>query len=294
ETRAGRATRRADRLGPVTANRGRRVGLARWPHPRVAGVGRSPRRRRADGGAGARGRASPRPGRPLSAPRCAARRCRGGRPRAAGRSDRAPPARSPRLAPRGNGSDARQGRRSQPGRRLREAHRRGSGRVLAIRPARLELSPGGAGWTRMRAGGYLGVVGEARLAAMIEDLTRRVTGAAPAPRGLPYLGLETPSGSGVQLLEALSAHGIFRKYELVLDLGGGAGSTARWLGGRLGCTAVATTDDAAVAVGGRALTRRASLSGHVHHVCAEPGALPFGNARFTHVWFVETLPRMRD
>jgi len=151
-----------------------------------------------------------------------------------------------------------------------------------------------AGWTRALANGYLGVVGEARLAAMIEDLTRRLTAAAPAPRGLPYLGLERPSGSGVQLLEALSAHGIFRKYELVLDLGGGLGSTARWLAGRLGCTAVATTDDAAVAAGGRALTRRASLSGHVHHVCAEPGALPFGNARFTHVWFVETLPRMRD
>ena len=149
-------------------------------------------------------------------------------------------------------------------------------------------------WTRTRASGYLGVVGEARLAAMIEDLTRRLTAAAPAPRGVPYLGLERPSGSGIQLLEALSAHGIFRKYELVLDLGGGLGSTARWLAGRLGCTAVATTDDAAVAAGGRALTRRAALTGQVHHVCAAPGALPFGDARFTHVWVVETLPLMHD
>ena len=75
---------------------------------------------------------------------------------------------------------------------------------------------------------------DARLAATIEELTRRLTAAAPAPRGLPYLGLERPSGSGVQLLEALSTHGIFRKYELVLDLGGGLGATARWLAGRLG------------------------------------------------------------
>jgi SAM-dependent methyltransferase len=137
-------------------------------------------------------------------------------------------------------------------------------------------------------------VREARLAAVIEDLTRRLTAAAPAPRGLPYLGLERPSGTGVQLLEALSAHGIFRKYELVLDLGGGLGSTARWLAGRLGCTAVATAGDAEVAAAGRTLTRRAALHGQVHHVCAEAGALPFRDARFTHVWVVETLPQMRD
>jgi SAM-dependent methyltransferase len=150
------------------------------------------------------------------------------------------------------------------------------------------------GWTRAQVSGYLGRVREARLAAMIEDLTRRLTAAAPAPRGLPYLGLERPSGSGVQLLEALSTHGIFRKYELVLDLGGGLGPTARWLAGRLGCTAVVTTPDADAAAAGHTLTRRAALHGRVQHVCAEAETLPFGDARFTHVWVVETLPQIRD
>jgi SAM-dependent methyltransferase len=135
-------------------------------------------------------------------------------------------------------------------------------------------------------------VRDARLAATIEELTRRLTAAAPAPRGLPYLGLERPSGSGVQLLEALSTHGIFRKYELVLDLGGGLGATARWLAGRLGCTASVTTPDADAAAAGRVLTRRAALQTRVHHVCARTGALPFADARFTHVWLVETLPQV--
>jgi SAM-dependent methyltransferase len=137
-------------------------------------------------------------------------------------------------------------------------------------------------------------VRDARLAATIEELTRRLTAAAPAPRGLPYLGLERPSGSGVQLLEALSTHGIFRKYELVLDLGGGLGATARWLAGRLGCTAVVTTPSLHAAAAGRVLTRRATLQTQVHHVCAGSGTLPFADACFTHVWFVETLPQVSD
>jgi SAM-dependent methyltransferase len=137
-------------------------------------------------------------------------------------------------------------------------------------------------------------VREARLAATIDELTRRLTAAVPAPRGLPYLGLERPSGSGVQLLETLSTHGIFRKYELVLDLDGGLGPTARWLVGRLGCTAVVTTRNADTAHAGRTLTRRARLQGQVHHVCARTEALPFADARFTHVWLVETLPQVDD
>ncbi len=117
---------------------------------------------------------------------------------------------------------------------------------------------------------------------------------SPAPRGLPYLGLESASGTGTHLLDALSTHGIFRKYELVLDLAGGLGAIGRWLAGRLGCTAVVTALDAADAAAGRALTRRAGLRGRVHHVSAAPRALPFGDARFTHVWLVETLAGLPD
>ena len=80
----------------------------------------------------------------------------------------------------------------------------------------------------------------------------------------------------------------------MLDLGGGLGATARWLAGRLGCTAVVTTPDAHAAAAGRVLTRRAALQAQVHHVCAATGALPFADACFTHVWLVETLPQVGD
>jgi len=132
------------------------------------------------------------------------------------------------------------------------------------------------------------------LAAIIEDAARRLTAAAPAPRGLPYLALESASGTGTHLLDALSAHGIFRKYELVLDLAGGLGATGRWLAGRLGCSAVVTAEHAADARAGAALTRRARLRTRVHHVRAGSVALPFPDARFTHAWIIETLPRLPD
>jgi SAM-dependent methyltransferase len=136
-------------------------------------------------------------------------------------------------------------------------------------------------------------VPEASLAPLIDEFVRRLS-ASPAPRGLHYLGLESASGTGTHLLDALSTHGIFRKYELVLDLGGGLGGTGRWLAGRLGCTAVVTAEGAADAAAGCSLTRRAGLRGRVHHVPAAADRLPFGDARFTHVWLVEILPRLRD
>ena len=132
-----------------------------------------------------------------------------------------------------------------------------------------------------------------RLAAAIHELVRTHTAAAPPPRGLAYLGLEHTSGTGFHLLDALAARGIFRKYELVLDVGAGLGASSRWLAGRLGCVAVGTTS-AAEARAGRELTRRAGLAAQVRFVPADAQALPFRVAHFTHVWILEALPRMAD
>jgi SAM-dependent methyltransferase len=137
-------------------------------------------------------------------------------------------------------------------------------------------------------------VTDAPLAAIIEEAGRRLTAGAPAPRGLPYLALESASGTGTHLLDALSAHGIFRKYEVVLDLAGGLGGTGRWLAGRRGCSAVVTAAHPAIAAAGAVLTRRARLRAQVHHVCAGSSALPFRDGRFTHAWIVETLPELPD
>jgi SAM-dependent methyltransferase len=147
---------------------------------------------------------------------------------------------------------------------------------------------------RARRHGYAQLVADTRLAPIIENLVRKVTGSSPPPRGQPYLGLESASGTGTQLLDTLAAHGIFRKYELVLDVAGGLGATGRWLAGRLGCTVVVTAADVGEAAAGRALTRRTRQRGQVHHVAADPAALPLRDARFTHAWIVETLPCVPD
>ncbi len=133
-----------------------------------------------------------------------------------------------------------------------------------------------------------------RVAALIQELVRGHAAAVPPPRALPYLGLEHASGTGLHLLDGLSAHGIFRKYELVLDLGAGLGGTSRWLAARLGCEVVCTTRSHAEAAAGAGLTRRARLATQVRFVPAGPGALPFRDGRFTHVWALETLARVAD
>ncbi len=131
-----------------------------------------------------------------------------------------------------------------------------------------------------------------RLGAAIAEQLR--ASAAPPPRGLAYLALEHASGTGLHLLDALSAHGIFRKYERVLDLAAGLGATSRWLAARLGCDVLGTALDVGEARAGMELTRRAGLAAQVRLVPAAPHALPVRDRHFTHVWALESLARCPD
>jgi SAM-dependent methyltransferase len=133
-----------------------------------------------------------------------------------------------------------------------------------------------------------------RFGAIVNALVRTLVSTAPPPRTLPGLGVESPTGTGHHLLDGLSARGIFRKYELVLQMGAGLGGHARWMAGRLGCEVVGTTETAAEAEAGMELTQRSAARGRVRLVPARPDALPFRDARFTHVWIVEALPRVGD
>jgi SAM-dependent methyltransferase len=132
----------------------------------------------------------------------------------------------------------------------------------------------------------------AGLGAIIQKLVRELAARTPPPRALPYLGLEHPSGTGLHLLDAMSTRGVFRKYELVLELGAGLGGTARYLAARLGCEVVSVMPTAAEAAEGSALVHRTSLRAQVRVTAASATALPFRPARFTHVWIVEALPRL--
>src|SRR5206468_814725 len=97
-------------------------------------------------------------------------------------------------------------------------------------------------------------------------------------RGPSYLGLEHASGTGFHLLDVLSARGIFRKYEFVLDLGTELGARSRWLAARLGCEVVGTTPSPDEAIAAAELTRRAGLAGQVRLTVASAATLPFRDA----------------
>src|SRR5262245_6205825 len=100
-------------------------------------------------------------------------------------------------------------------------------------------------------------------ASVVADVARALAASAPPSRGLPFFGLDHPSGTPLSLLDALAARGIFRKYEHVLDLGGGLGASARYLAARLGCTATATARLPEEAAAAASLTARAGLDWQV-------------------------------
>lgn len=127
------------------------------------------------------------------------------------------------------------------------------------------------------------------IAESIQEIVRPLAAATPAPRALPFLGLDHPSGTSLRLLERLAARGIFRKYEQVLDLGTRFGAVSRWVAGQLGGEAVAATATADDALDAMQLIRRAGVRQHVRSVATDPMRLPFGDARFTHVWAIEAV-----
>jgi SAM-dependent methyltransferase len=129
-------------------------------------------------------------------------------------------------------------------------------------------------------------------AAAIVDVARSVRAVHPAPPGRPFFGIDHAGATPLELVDELATRGIFRKYEHVLDLGGGLGATTRYMTARLGCTATATARTQAESAAGRLLTQRAGLDWQVFHAVADATRLPFAEAAFTHVWIVDALPSL--
>lgn len=119
------------------------------------------------------------------------------------------------------------------------------------------------------------------------EIMRRSSGHEPAPRGMPFFGLDHPAGE-FSPYESLAAHGIFRKYESVLVLGAGLGGAARWCHVHFGCD-VTGVDAVHLAAAAAQLSARARLSSHTRFLTAAAAALPLRPAGFTHVWVIDAL-----
>ncbi len=130
----------------------------------------------------------------------------------------------------------------------------------------------------------------AALASVVNEVTRRT----PAPRDLPFFGLDHPRSATAECLERLSDLGIFRFYERVLDLAAGLGGPARWLARRRGCTVVSFDRSRERAAASRLLVRRAHLEAAVRVAVAAFESLPAAGAAFTHAWSIEALSEKTD
>jgi SAM-dependent methyltransferase len=141
----------------------------------------------------------------------------------------------------------------------------------------------------MRALPHSPVAEPQRIAAHVAAVAREIARSTPPPRDHPFFGLDAINPLPIAALERLAAAGIFRKYELVLELGTGLGATARWLARTRGCRVVGIATTAAEAIAARGLTLRCRLDEQVHAVAAGRDALPLRGEAFTHVWCIEHL-----
>jgi len=137
-------------------------------------------------------------------------------------------------------------------------------------------------------------VAELRLAAAIIELAREIKRNVPAPRALPYFGLDSDRMYDLAVLDSLSSRGIFRKYELVLLVGSGLGGTGRWLARRLGCRILGVDADAPRTRAARKLNDAAGMPDEVYLAAGAGGALPFREGVFTHVWMIDPLEADRS
>jgi ubiquinone/menaquinone biosynthesis C-methylase UbiE len=132
-----------------------------------------------------------------------------------------------------------------------------------------------------------GWISELRSAKALADAAAVVSRRIPAPRGLPFFGLDHPPGILDRVLAELANLGIFRHYSHVIDVSGGLAGPARWLARREGCRVSTVEGDRAVAAAASLLTATAHLEDRVATIVASAERLPFGSGVFTHAWRIE-------
>jgi SAM-dependent methyltransferase len=117
----------------------------------------------------------------------------------------------------------------------------------------------------------------------IAEVTRKLARTTPAPRGMPFFGLDMEVHEPY-VLDEFCRQGIFRKYERVLIVNCGLGGAARWWAARWGCTVIGTDARAAFVHGADLLSRRAGVHGQTTFAVACDGAVPLRGECVTHTW----------
>jgi SAM-dependent methyltransferase len=123
-----------------------------------------------------------------------------------------------------------------------------------------------------------------RRAAEIVEVARELRRSAPPPREAPFFLLDAETTYDLRVLDTLSEHGIFRKYEFVLLTDSGLGGEARWLATRFGCRILGLDADLPAVSAATMLNERAHMHGHVRFQVGRPEDLPLRDRLFTHVW----------
>ncbi len=131
------------------------------------------------------------------------------------------------------------------------------------------------------------------LSDAIVAVTRELAQSVPAPKGAPYYGLDL-AVTDPATLDSFSQHGIFRKYERALALGGGLGGVLRWWAVRFGCTVLGIEERASMSGAAARLSARAGLDTQTGFAAGVATALPLRSGAFTHVWGLEALAAGAD
>jgi len=128
-----------------------------------------------------------------------------------------------------------------------------------------------------------------RVANAIVDVAREMADTAPRPRGEPYFMLDVDIAYDLRTFEGVLSHGMFRRYELALDIGCGLGGRARWLASRTGCRVVGVDSIEGLAHAANELSVHAKMSAQVSFATASPESLSFAAGTFTHAWMHELV-----
>lgn len=126
-----------------------------------------------------------------------------------------------------------------------------------------------------------------RVAGRIVEVAGALAETTPRPRGEPYFGLDVHADYDLSAVDVLTTRGMFRKYELALEIECGLGGRARWLASRAGCRVVGVDGLGAMVQAAQELCRRAHMSAQVSYVAGDSMDLGLRAESFTQVWLFD-------